>query len=49
MWINMIHREIMPLKIAVACATDVWREEDERAFVHCGSSGLNHAHAITSD
>ena len=23
-----------------------WREEDERAFVHCGSSGLNHA--ITS-
>ena len=24
-----------------------WREEDEWAFVHCGSSGLNHA--ITSD
>ena len=24
-----------------------WREEDERAFVHCGSSGLNHA--ITSN
>ena len=24
-----------------------WREEDKRAFVHCGSSGLNHA--ITSN
>ena len=24
-----------------------WREEDERAFVHCGSSGLSHA--ITSN
>ena len=24
-----------------------WREEDERAFVHCDSSGLNHA--ITSN
>ena len=24
-----------------------WREEDKWAFVHCGSSGLNHA--ITSE
>ena len=24
-----------------------WRDEDEQAFVHCGSTGLNHA--ITSE
>ena len=26
-----------------------WREEDERAFEHCGSSGLNHVITSESD
>ena len=46
--------EIMSLRIASGMChlmpqrhLPEWREEDKRAFVHCGSLGLNHA--ITSE